>query len=80
MSDPPYVAVNRRRWNAGADEYQEPHAAQITEHDAHRRPGLGCVGIPESRLKVLGEVAGKDVLELGCGAAQWSIALARRGA
>jgi len=38
------------------------------------------VGIPESRLKVLGEVAGKDVLDLGCGAAQWSIALARRGA
>src|SRR5262249_22713467 len=28
----------------------------------------------------LGEVAGKDVLELGCGAARWSIALAARGA
>jgi ubiquinone/menaquinone biosynthesis C-methylase UbiE len=29
---------------------------------------------------VLGEVAGRDVLEFGCGAAQWSIALAQRGA
>jgi SAM-dependent methyltransferase len=29
---------------------------------------------------VLGDVAGLDVLELGCGAAQWSIALAARGA
>jgi SAM-dependent methyltransferase len=29
---------------------------------------------------VLGEVAGKDVLELGCGAAQWSISLAQLGA
>src|SRR6202011_4439836 len=29
---------------------------------------------------VLGEVRGKDVLELGCGAAQWSIALALLGA
>jgi ubiquinone/menaquinone biosynthesis C-methylase UbiE len=29
---------------------------------------------------VLGDVRDKDVLELGCGAAQWSIALARRGA
>jgi SAM-dependent methyltransferase len=29
---------------------------------------------------VLGEVRGKDVLELGCGAAQWSIALAGLGA
>ena len=31
-------------------------------------------------MRVLGEVAGKDVLELGCGAAQWSIHLARAGA
>lgn len=29
---------------------------------------------------MLGEVEGRDVLELGCGAAQWSIALAKRGA
>jgi SAM-dependent methyltransferase len=29
---------------------------------------------------VLGEVVGRDVLELGCGAAQWSIALHRLGA
>jgi len=36
--------------------------------------------IPESELRVLGDVAGKDVLELGCGAAQWSTALARLGA
>lgn len=31
-------------------------------------------------MGVLGDVAGLDVLELGCGAAQWSIALTRRGA
>jgi SAM-dependent methyltransferase len=36
--------------------------------------------LPESELRVLGDVAGKDVLELGCGAAQWSILLAREGA
>ncbi|HTD37568.1 MAG TPA: class I SAM-dependent methyltransferase, partial [Candidatus Limnocylindrales bacterium] len=36
--------------------------------------------IPESELNVLGDVRGKDVLELGCGAAQWSIALAGLGA
>ena len=29
---------------------------------------------------MLGDVAGKDVLELGCGAAQWSISLAKLGA
>jgi SAM-dependent methyltransferase len=31
-------------------------------------------------LNVLGDVAGLDVLELGCGAAQWSISLAGLGA
>ena len=36
--------------------------------------------LPESELQILGDVAGKDVLEYGCGAAQWSILLARRGA
>jgi SAM-dependent methyltransferase len=36
--------------------------------------------VPESELRVLGEVAGHDVLELGCGAAQWSISLAKLGA
>jgi SAM-dependent methyltransferase len=35
---------------------------------------------PESQLGVLGEVAGRTVLELGCGGAQWSVALARAGA
>lgn len=36
--------------------------------------------IPEAELRVLGDVAGLDVLELGCGAAQWSISLAGLGA
>src|SRR4029077_6517349 len=36
--------------------------------------------IPESELQVLGDVAGKDVLELGCGAAQWAVLLAQQGA
>ena len=36
--------------------------------------------MPESELRVLGEVAGKDILEFGCGAAQWSIGLAELGA
>jgi len=36
--------------------------------------------IPESELNVLGDVRDKDVLEFGCGAARWSIALSRLGA
>lgn len=40
----------------------------------------GVWSIPEAELNVLGCVEGKDVLELGCGAAEWSMALAQRGA
>jgi SAM-dependent methyltransferase len=40
----------------------------------------GTSQIPESELQVLGDVEARDILELGCGAAQWSIALALRGA
>jgi ubiquinone/menaquinone biosynthesis C-methylase UbiE len=37
-------------------------------------------GVPESELNVLPDVAGKDVIELGCGTAYFSSWLARRGA
>lgn len=40
----------------------------------------GLWRVPESRLRALGNPKGRDVLELGCGAARWSITLAGRGA
>ncbi|HYN72237.1 MAG TPA: class I SAM-dependent methyltransferase [Nakamurella sp.] len=40
----------------------------------------GVWQLPEDEVRALPEAGGKDVLELGCGACQWSIALARRGA
>ena len=45
-----------------------------------RAMAWGLWRIPEEELRVLGSVRGKRVLELGCGAAQWSIALAGRRA
>jgi SAM-dependent methyltransferase len=68
---------NRQSWNETADSYQADHGSFLEE-----RGGLawGVWQIPESELNVLGDVRGKDMLELGCGAAQWSIALARAGA
>jgi SAM-dependent methyltransferase len=67
---------NREFWNRQSDEYQERHREFIGRAD----PRWGVWQIPESELHVLGDVAGKDVLELGCGAAQWSILLAKAGA
>ena len=40
----------------------------------------GVWEIPEAELSVLGDVAGLDVVELGCGTAYFSAWLARRGA
>jgi SAM-dependent methyltransferase len=73
-SAPGQVEANRARWNAWADEYQEKHGQFL------RGAAWGTWQIPESELGLLGDVAGKDVLELGCGAARFSIALAARGA
>jgi ubiquinone/menaquinone biosynthesis C-methylase UbiE len=36
--------------------------------------------LPETNVRLLGGVRGTEILELGCGAARWSRALARRGA
>jgi SAM-dependent methyltransferase len=76
MDLPDDISRNRRAWNALSPEYQRMHAARLPTDD----PTWGAWGIPERELGALGDVAGLDVLELGCGGAQWSIALARRGA
>ena len=68
--------TNREAWNADSDHYQGRHASDLGE----RPLAWGVWRIPESELNVLGDVNGRDILEYGCGAAQWSIALAAEGA
>jgi SAM-dependent methyltransferase len=68
--------ANRAFWDRQSDEYQERHREFIGRPE----PRWGVWQIPEAELQVLGDVAGKDVLELGCGAAQWGILLAQQGA
>ena len=69
-------ARNRAFWNGISVSYQATHGAALDHHPMAR----GVWRIPESRLAVLGAVEGLRVLELGCGAAQWTIALAGVGA
>jgi len=66
---------NREFWDADADAYQAEHAPGLAAPRA-----WGVWRIPESELHVLGDVRGLDVLEFGCGGAQWSVALAADGA
>ena len=58
-----YVASNREDWNREAERYQERHRANLVGGNGLWGPVFGVPG--EAQLKVLGEVAGKDALELG---------------
>lgn len=71
-----HTRINRAGWNQRSDRYQRTHGPQLNSGDA----AWGIWGIPEEKLGVLGDLRGMRVLELGCGAAQWTICLARRGA
>src|SRR5437879_2722289 len=63
----------QRWWEAFAPEYQR--VCQIPV-DVHYGPGSPN----EAELQLIGSVAGKAVLELGCGGAQCAIAFAKQGA
>ncbi|MFJ9927706.1 class I SAM-dependent methyltransferase [Streptomyces misionensis] len=70
------IPANRRFWNRISGTYQHEHDPRIGA-----TPRLwGMYSIPDAHLHALGDVTGKRVLELGCGAGQWSRALAAEGA
>ena len=69
--------ANRRWWDASAVEYQDEHGAFLGDADL-----LWCPeGLREEQAHLLGDVRGRDVLEIGCGAAQgarWLVAAGAR--
>lgn len=69
------MRLNRDYWDAIADAYQREMGPDLADDIIW---GPSCP--PESKLNILGDVAGKDVLDLGCGGGQTSVHLARRGA
>ena len=79
MSDtdlPEHVRLNRAHWDRLSVEY----AGRGRRNWASDDPTWGIWAVPERDLRVVPDVAGKDVIELGCGTAYWSAWLARRGA
>jgi SAM-dependent methyltransferase len=75
--DPGIAQRNCVAWDRWSDSYQSRHGPLIGGDHAE---AWGLWRVPESQIKVLDDAAGHDVLEVGCGAASWSCALARRGA
>ena len=60
-------------WEEHAKTYQDGCQLPVDIHYGPSSPN-------EDELKLLGDLAGRDVLELGCGGAQCAIAFALRGA
>ena len=78
MSEPGSdLALNVAAWTKYNAEYTDREALgrwQAEEID------WGVWSVPEGEVGVIGDVAGLDVVELGCGTAYFSAWLARRGA
>jgi SAM-dependent methyltransferase len=74
---PEHVRRNRAQWDAWASQYVEAAERNWAQAD----PDWGIWNIPESEVHLLpDDLAGKDVIELGCGTAYVSAWIARRGA
>ena len=71
------VAANRALWTLVNAEFTDGRADRAWTAEEIT---WGLFEAPERELQVLGDVAGLDVVELGCGTAYFSALLARRGA
>lgn len=70
------VRANRIDWDRSADDYQREHGEFLRD--------VGFVwcpeGLDEAQAHLLGDVAGRRILEIGCGAGQCSRWLVTQGA
>jgi len=60
-------------WENHSEDFQEEYKVEV---DINYGPGSPN----EDSLNLLGDIKGKDILEIGCGGAQCGIALAKKGA
>jgi len=77
VPEPDYVAVNREGWTQANAEYTD---AQGERAWAQEEITWGKWSIPEREVQVLPDLAGKDVVELGCGTGYFGSWLKRAGA
>jgi SAM-dependent methyltransferase len=77
MSHAEDALKNREVWTRANAEYTDKRAAEAWAKD---EIDWGMFSGPESELNTLGDLEGKDVIELGCGTAYFGAWLAKRGA
>jgi len=77
VAKPDYVAINREGWTRANAEYTDRQARGAW---AQEEITYGKWQLRESDLRVLPEIEGKDVIELGCGTAYFGAWLKRAGA
>jgi ubiquinone/menaquinone biosynthesis C-methylase UbiE len=77
VAEPDYVAINREGWTRSNAAYTDRQA-----HGAWAQEAItwGQWSKPESEVRILPEVTGLDVIELGCGTAYFGAWLKRAGA
>lgn len=68
--------ANRRWWDSDSDAYQDRHKEFLRDVSFI----WGPEGLTEDELRLLGDVAGQRVVEIGCGAGQCGRWLASQGA
>jgi ubiquinone/menaquinone biosynthesis C-methylase UbiE len=68
---------NRRWWDRTSDWYDRRNRRTLERAGAE---AWGVFRVPESEARWLPAIRGRDVLEVGCGAARWGISLRSRGA
>jgi SAM-dependent methyltransferase len=76
VTDAESRSASRRWWDSDADEYQAEHGSFLGDVDFVWCPE----GLREADARLLGDVRGRRVLELGCGAAAGARWLAGQGA
>jgi 2-polyprenyl-3-methyl-5-hydroxy-6-metoxy-1,4-benzoquinol methylase len=72
----PHAAISRKEWAKEAASY----VAGAERNWAAEEITWGMLDVPECEVQILPDVAGMDVVELGCGTAYVSAWLARLGA
>ena len=77
LRPPAYIGVNRAAWTRKNAEYTDGRASKSW---ADPEITWGVWRIPESTVRVLPELAGIDVIELGCGTGYFGSWLKRAGA